>query len=179
MHTDEKTQTRSKSGLSVFDARVGISYGMPISYAPRHSEEDGGQDWKALLSDRIDRLPCMAVSGWNEERLWNMLRIFGKTGYIFTDKKNPKWGIMSTILGLIATVSISLAVHFTYQNKGTAPMQYGAVVILSMIYAVAGLALGIRSLMEKDIFRIFPVIGILLNALTVIAGGIILYLGVV
>jgi len=109
----------------------------------------------------------------------NMLRIFGKTGYIFTDKKNPKWGVMSSILGLIATVSISLAVHLTYQNKGTALMQYGAVVILSAVYAVAGLVLGIRSLMEKDIFHIFPVIGILLNALTVIAGGIILYLGVV
>ncbi|MDE7322467.1 MAG: hypothetical protein K2N73_06985 [Lachnospiraceae bacterium] len=108
-----------------------------------------------------------------------MLRIFGKTGYIFTDKKNPKWGIMSSILGLIATASVSLAVHLTYLNDGTAPMQYGAVVILAMIYAVAGLTLGIRSLMEKDIFRIFPVIGILLNVLTVIVGGIILYLGVI
>ncbi len=108
-----------------------------------------------------------------------MFRIFGGQGYIFTDKKNPKWGIMSTILGLIATVSISLAVHFTYQNKGTALMQYGAVVILSMIYAVAGLVLGIRSLMEKDIFRIFPAVGIFLNGLAVIAGGIIIYLGVI
>lgn len=178
MHTDEKTQTRSKSGLSVFDARVGISYGMPISYAPRHSEEDGGQDWKAFLSDRIDRLPCMAVSGWNEERLWNMLRIFGKTGYIFTDKKNPKWGIMSSILGLIAGVSVCLAVHLTYLNGGTAFMQYGAVVLLAMIYAAAGLALGIRSLTEKDIFRVFPIIGILLNVVTMAASGIILYLGV-
>lgn len=108
-----------------------------------------------------------------------MLRIFGRTGYIFTDKKNPKWGIMSAILGLIATVSIGLAIHFTYRNKGMAPMQYGAVVILAMIYAAAGLVLGIRSLTEKDIFRVFPVFGILLNALAVIAGGIILYLGVV
>lgn len=107
-----------------------------------------------------------------------MIRIFGKTGYIFTDKKNPKWGIMSAILGLISTVSISLAVHLTYLNRGAALMQYGAVVILAMMYAAAGLALGIRSLMEKDIFRFFPVLGILLNALTVIAGGIILYLGV-
>lgn len=107
-----------------------------------------------------------------------MLHIFGKGGYIFTDKKNPKRGIMSAVLGLIATASISMAVHFTYQNKGTALMQYGAVVILAMIYAAAGLALGIRSLTEKDIFRFFPILGILLNSLTVIAGGIILYLGV-
>ncbi len=108
-----------------------------------------------------------------------MFRIFGKEGYIFTDKKNPKWGIMSTILGLVAGASICLAIHRTYLNKGEALMQYGAVVLLALVYAVAGLVLGIRSLMEKDIFRIFPVIGIFLNVLTVIASGIILYLGVV
>lgn len=108
-----------------------------------------------------------------------MFRIFGREGYIFTDKKNPRQGIMSTILGLIAGVSIGLAVHRTYLNKGDALMQYGAVVLLATVYAVAGLVLGIRSLNEKDIFRIFPVIGIFLNILTMIASGIILYLGVV
>lgn len=114
-------------------------------------------------------------------RTWGvkMFRFFGKEGYIFTDKKNPKWGIMSTILGVIAGVSIGLAIHQTYLNKGAALMQYGAVVLLSMAYAVAGLVLGIRSLTEKDIFRGFPVIGIFLNVLTVIASGFILYLGVI
>jgi len=108
-----------------------------------------------------------------------MFRIFGREGYIFTDKKNPKWGIMSTILGLIAGVSICMAVHRTYLNQGTALMQYGAVVLLAMIYAVAGLILGVRSLTEKDIFRVFPMIGIFLNGLTVIGGCVILYLGVI
>lgn len=108
-----------------------------------------------------------------------MFRFLGRKGYIFTDKKNPKWGIMSTILGLVAGISICLAIHRTYLNEGTALMQYGAVVLLAIIYAVAGLVLGIRSLMEKDIFRFFPVIGIFLNVLTVIAGGIVLYLGVI
>lgn len=107
-----------------------------------------------------------------------MFRFFGRKGYIFTDKKNPKWGIMSTILGLVAGISICLAIHRTYLNSGTALMQYGAVVLLAMIYAMAGLVMGVRSLMEKDIFRIFPVVGIFLNGLAVIAGGFIIYLGV-
>lgn len=108
-----------------------------------------------------------------------MFRIFGKEGYIFTDKKNPKQGVMSTILGLIAGISICLAIHRTYLNKGTALMQYGAVVLLAMVYAVAGIVLGIRSLTEKEIFRFFPVFGLLLNILTIAVGGIILYLGVI
>lgn len=108
-----------------------------------------------------------------------MFRISGRAGYIFTDRKNPKWGIMSSILGVTATASICLAVHFTYLNRGTARMQYGAVVLLAAVYAVAGLALGIRSLTQKDIFRFFPVCGIVFNLLAFTASGIILYLGVV
>lgn len=108
-----------------------------------------------------------------------LFRIIGRKGYIFTDKKNPKWGIMSAILGLIGCVSISLAVQRTCLNEGAALMQYGAVVLLAMVYAAAGLVLGMRSLTEKDIFRFFPVIGIFLNLLTMAASGIILYLGVI
>lgn len=108
-----------------------------------------------------------------------MFRIFGKGGYIFTDKKNPKRGVMSTILGLIAGISICLAIHRTYLNQGTALMQYGMVVLLAIIYAVAGMVMGIRSLTEKDIFRFFPVCGIFLNVLAIAAGGMIFYLGVI
>ena len=47
-----------------------------------------------------------------------MFRIFGRKGYIFTDKKNPRWGIMSSILGLIACSSVCIAVYLTFLNKG-------------------------------------------------------------
>jgi peptidoglycan/LPS O-acetylase OafA/YrhL len=106
-----------------------------------------------------------------------MAQRFRKSGYIFTDKKNPRWGIMSTLLGLIAVVSVVLAVYCTYLDKGNAPMQYGMVVLLSVIYAMTGMLLGVKSLLEKDIFKLFPIMGIVLNVLAVLAGGFILYLG--
>lgn len=85
---------------------------------------------------------------------------------------------MASILGIISLASIGLAVYLTYQKKGAAPMQYGTVVLLSLVFAVAGLVLGVRACMEKDIYRFFPVLGMILNSLTVAAGGFILYLGV-
>ena len=85
---------------------------------------------------------------------------------------------MASILGVIANVSIVLAVYLTYQNKGAAPMQYGTVILLSLIFALVGLGLGIRSSLEKDIYRIFPVLGILLNSVAMLESGFILYLGV-
>ncbi len=100
-----------------------------------------------------------------------------KKQYIFTDRKNPIRGIMSTILGLIASVSVALAVYMTYLRKGDAPMQYGVVVLLALVYAAIGEALGIRSLFEKDIFRFFPIAGIVLNVIAIVEIGFILYLG--
>jgi hypothetical protein len=107
----------------------------------------------------------------------HMKKIFTKRGYIFTDKKNPRNGIMSTILGIIAVVSICIAVDLAYRNKGQALAQYGAAVLLAVIYSVIGLILGIRSLREPDIFRLFPILGIVFNAIAILAGGAILYLG--
>lgn len=106
-----------------------------------------------------------------------MLKRLNKEGYIFTDKKNPHLGIMSTLLGLIAVVSVVVAVYLTYLAKGAAPMQYGMVIFLSVLYAVIGIALGIRALLQKDIFRFFPILGIVFNVLAVLGGGAILYLG--
>ena len=106
-----------------------------------------------------------------------MIHKFKKTGYIFTDKKNPKWGIMSTILGIISAVSVYMTIYLSYKNGGEALMQYGAVIILVIIYAGVGIILGIRSCMEKDIFRLFPIMGIILNVLDILMAFFILYMG--
>jgi hypothetical protein len=107
-----------------------------------------------------------------------MKRIFTRRGYIFTDRKNPRNGVLSFLLGVIALSSVAIAVELTYQNDGQALVQYGMAVILSIIYSIVGLVLGIRSLQEKDIFRLFPILGIILNALTLIAGTVIIYFGI-
>ncbi len=104
--------------------------------------------------------------------------MFHRPGYKFTNKKNPQQGIMASILGTIAMVSVGLAIYLTYLNKGVAPMQYGTVILLSLLFAIVGLVLAIRACMEKDIYRLFPVLGIILNSITILAGGFILYLGV-
>lgn len=107
-----------------------------------------------------------------------MIHLFGKKGYIFTNKKTPKWGIMSTILGIISILSVCVAVYLTYKNKGSALPQYGSVIVLSIIYSIAGLALGIRSCFGKDVFRFFPIMGIIFNAWGLLLEFFILYMGI-
>lgn len=96
----------------------------------------------------------------------------------FTKKKTPKKGIMSFVLGLIAVVSEILTIYLSYTLKGDAPAQYGMVMLLSAIFAVAGLVLGILSSVQKDIYRFFPTLGIVFNTVAVGMIGFIIYVGI-
>lgn len=101
-----------------------------------------------------------------------------KANYIFTNKKHSKRGIMSTILGIISMISIIAAIYITFLQKGVAAFNYGIAVLLSALFALAGLWLGVRARMEKDRFYIFAYVGIAFNLITVAAVGFILYAGV-
>jgi hypothetical protein len=97
--------------------------------------------------------------------------------YMFTDNRHPERGIMSAALGVIAVASLSVAVIFTFRDGGQAQMRYAAASFVAAIFSVVGLILGIMSRFERDIFKLFPNIGIILNAMAVIFVVTILVLG--
>ena len=97
--------------------------------------------------------------------------------YMFTDNRHPEKGIMSTILGLLSDVSLATAVILSYKNGGQALMQYAAAAFVAAIFSCLGLVLGIMSRFEKDIFKLFPNLGIILNLIAVLFITFILILG--
>lgn len=99
----------------------------------------------------------------------------GHERYVFTDKKHPEKGILSSVLGLISVSTIAYAVYLSYRNGGQAEARYAVAVMICLVYSIAGLVLGILSRMEKDIFRLFPTLGIVLNVLSLIWVGLLLY----
>lgn len=101
-----------------------------------------------------------------------------KGGYIFTVRKHPEKGIMSTILGVLSILSVWAAVWLTYRNGGEALPQYGAAVFLVTLFSLAGLVLGIFSRVEKDNYYLFPHLGIGLNTLCLAMISFILYAGI-
>lgn len=100
-----------------------------------------------------------------------------KGGYIFTAKKHPEKGIMSTILGVISIASVAAAVYLSFRNEGRAAPQYGAAVLLATIFSLTGMVLGVLSAAEKERYRLFPFLGIGLNLLALAMVSIILYAG--
>lgn len=93
--------------------------------------------------------------------------------FIFTNKRDSKQAIMATILGVISNVSLGIVIYLSYLNGGNVPISYGLTGLLAMIFSLIGLVLGVLTLWEKDIFKLFPVLGILLN---LIALGILAFL---
>lgn len=100
-----------------------------------------------------------------------------KSNYIFTNKKHPKRGIMSTILGMISIISIVLSIYLTFTQRGEAAFNYGIAVVWSLIFSFVGIGLGIAARTEKDRFYLFAYIGILLNFAALAGISFILYAG--
>ena len=99
--------------------------------------------------------------------------------YVFTDNRHPEKGIMSTILGCISVGSFVAAILLAYENGGQAELKYGVAAIVAAVFSVAGLCLGVMSRLEKDIYRLFPNLGIFLNSLGVVFTVVILVLGLI
>ena len=97
--------------------------------------------------------------------------------YMFTDNRHPEKGIMSTILGVISVTSLGISVFLTFKAGGEATLKYAAAAFVAAIFSVVGLVLGIKSRFERDIFKVFPNIGILLNFLALAFIVFILILG--
>lgn len=104
--------------------------------------------------------------------------------YKFTNKSHPLKGVMSSILGVIALVSLFLAIYLSYLdgmnsvNGGTARMQYGLAAALAFLMALAGEIVGLLANNEKDCYRFFPVLGLLLNSAALFIGVYILCAGI-
>lgn len=101
-----------------------------------------------------------------------------KKNYIFTNKRYSEKSIMSTILGLISLGAVMAAVYLTFAAGGEAMVGYGVTVLLSAVFSIAGLILGIMSRLEKDKFYFFSYVGIVTNLLAVSSIGYIIYAGV-
>ena len=97
--------------------------------------------------------------------------------YMFTDNRHPEKGIMSAILGVTSVGALIAAVWFTYRDGGQAQVRYAAAALVAAVFSVVGIVLGIMSRFERDIFKLFPNIGIILNLISIIFVICILVLG--
>lgn len=100
-----------------------------------------------------------------------------RKNYIFTNKKHSEKAIMATILGIISIVSMIIVIYLTYLKNGEATVGYGMTGVLATIFSLIGLCLGLVTIREKENYKLFPILGTVLNVLVLLGMAFILYLG--
>lgn len=101
-----------------------------------------------------------------------------KPNYIFTNKRHSNRAVMSTILGVISTLSLVAVIYLTYVQAGNAPAGYGVTGLLIAVFSVTGLILGGVTALEKDRYKLFPCLGIVFNAIALIGIALVVYAGI-
>lgn len=84
---------------------------------------------------------------------------------------------MATILGVISLAGLVIVVFLAYLGAGEAAVGYGFTGLLATVFSLVGLFLGIATVRDKDYYRFFPVLGILLNLAALGIASLILYAG--
>ncbi|MCR5032097.1 MAG: DUF6142 family protein [Lachnospiraceae bacterium] len=97
--------------------------------------------------------------------------------YMFTNKRHSELSIMSSVLGVISVISLVLVVFLSYKNEGTPSARYGAVCVLSLVFSLSGIILGVAGRMQRDSFYFFAYLGIALNVAALFIISAILYAG--
>ena len=75
-------------------------------------------------------------------------------------------------------VSLAVVIYLSGRSGGEAQTGYGFTGVFAAVFSVAGLVLGILTVKVKEYFRLFPVLGILLNVAALAGISLILYAGV-
>jgi len=86
-----------------------------------------------------------------------------KRGYKFTNKRHSQMGIMSLVFGILSLVSYVLVVYLSYKSAGDVPNGYGVTGFLITIFGIIGTTLAALDLRQKDCYKFFPGIGLILN----------------
>ncbi len=108
--------------------------------------------------------------------------------FIFTNKRNSNRAVMAVVLGTISLAAVGTVVFLAYRGRGEAFLgrcggygihagRYAFAGLLSAFYSLVGLALGFATMFDKKYFKLFPVLGVLLNGAALVCVGLIFYLG--
>ena len=90
---------------------------------------------------------------------------FKKKSYKFTNKKQSVRGIISTIYLVLALGLVVYAIVLSFNAKGNAGVEIGALGMEALLVSAAGIAMGVYGFKEEDVFLRFPWIGTVVNTI--------------
>ena len=89
-----------------------------------------------------------------------------KKNYMFTNRRHSQKAIMSTVFGVLCTVSLVIVICLSYGSSGDVPVGYGFTGVFAAVLSLIGLLLGVMAVREVDRFKLFGWLGILFNGVS-------------
>ena len=101
------------------------------------------------------------------------MKLFNK--YKFSDKSQTLGGVIATIMGCLAFLSLGYGVYISYNEAGEGGLKVGSLGLLSLLLAIMGTVIGLLSFKEDNKFYGFSKFGSLFcGILTVFMLGVLL-----
>ncbi len=98
-----------------------------------------------------------------------------KHNYIYTNKTHSQKAVMSFVFGMLALATILLALYFAFLAGGAARPRDAAAGLLSFVFSLIGMALGIMARLEEDKYYVFAYAGMFCS-FAVLAGDVGIFL---
>ncbi|MCI7060627.1 MAG: DUF6142 family protein [Lachnospiraceae bacterium] len=91
-----------------------------------------------------------------------------KEGLHLTDKKHPKQGIWSTVLGIVSVVFFLVLCFMSGETGGKAGVWIGILGVLCAVISIWGFVLAMLSLKMDNIRQLFPSLGVVINGIMIV-----------
>ena len=86
----------------------------------------------------------------------------------FSGRTHSKRGIVSFVLGIMSIIAFLSLINYTFILKGQGSKYIGSIGIFVFMMTIVGLILGIKGLREEDVYKMAPLIGLILNIISIL-----------
>ena len=98
-------------------------------------------------------------------------------GYTSTNKKHTGRAVMSAVFGVMCLFFLVLASFMAYKMKGLVPVGFGFTGLFATIFSGIGMYLGVTAVKDDSNYKLFGILGVVTNGLTLGGISLILYMG--
>lgn len=99
--------------------------------------------------------------------------------FVYTNYRHSTYAIMSAVFGMLSLMTFVICILKSFESAGVGVERFGASATLASFFMLVGFGLCIYSFFEVYRFKLFKIIGLVLNSLAFIMLSIILYAGAV
>lgn len=98
-------------------------------------------------------------------------------GYKFSNKQHSGKGILSTGFGAASLALLIALIVIASKMRGRGSIYLGSVGLVSMVFSLIGLVIGITSFFEPEKYKLFPRLGSIFNLVMLLVWASIFMIG--